>query len=138
MDKAEAVIRLETLVESYAENKSLADDYKKICDNENKEIKKIMQEHNITDCYSQNYVVKYYTQTRESMNEVKLLSMLKRENLTKAIKTVEIVDMDALESMLYNEEIPNALMSEMATFKETKVIPVIKVSKRRKENADNR
>ena len=132
MNRVEALKELEVLIESYAENKSLADDYKKLCDEENKRIKTLMQEQNMTDCNSTNYTVKYYVQTRESMNEVKLLNMLKRENITKAIKTVEVVDMDMLESMLYNGEIASPLIAEMATFKETKTIPALKLSKKRR------
>lgn len=124
---------LQQLIEAYAENKALADDYKKIADKENKEIKELMKAEGLENESSDNYTAKYYVTTRESMNEEKLLEILKREDIIKCIKTIEVVDMDILESMLYNDEISNNVVAEMNSCREIKKVVNLKVTKK-KEN----
>lgn len=121
---------LDTLIPQYAENKSMLDDYKKLCDNENKKIKELMTD----DTYEAGgYKATKSVQVRETMNEDELLDELEslsgksgghvydsikdfRKQLytylkeNKVIKTKKYVDFDALESALYklkNQDIEN-------------------------------
>ena len=122
---------LETLIESYAENKSLAEDYKKIVETQNKDIKKMMEDQQLDYAFSEHYTIHYYISTRESMNEERLLALLKREDISACIKTIEVVDMDALEEMLYNGELSASIIAEMNDCREVKKVANIKLSKRK-------
>lgn len=120
---------LEERIDNYGKVKELADSYKKNADAQNKDLKKYLEEHDIKDYSTDSYVVKYYTQTKESMNEPKAIDILKHAGITKCIKTVEILDADALENLLYNGEIPVEVIVDLQTCREVKVVPALKISK---------
>lgn len=121
---------LDELIPAYVENKTMLDDYKKICDSENKKIKELMQD---TDTYEvAGYKATKSVQVRETMNEYKLLDVLRnvdgaKEN--KLIKTQEYVDMDILESMIYAGAISKDILMEIDKCRETKEIVTLRVSK---------
>ena len=120
---------LDNLIPAYAENKAILDDYKKICDKENKQIKELMTD----DTYEAGgYKATKSVQVRESMNEDKLLDMLKDvggsyEN--GLIKTKEYVDMDVLESMLYKGKIPKDILMQIDKCRESKEVVTLRISK---------
>lgn len=127
---------LGNLIVSYAENKRELDSYKKICDKENAEIKELMLNSGYTEYPYNGYIAKYSVETRETMNEPKLIDILKECGYTKdIIKTKEYVDMDALEKVIYNESIPKEILLKLDTARESKEVVKLRVTKqKRKEN----
>ena len=93
---------LEELIPRYAMNKNELDSYTKICKEENEQIKSKLVELGKDEYSVDDYKVKRIVAVKESMNEAKLLEVLKQNGIDVAIKTREYVDMDALEAYLYN------------------------------------
>lgn len=93
---------LEELIPRYALNKSELDSYTKICKEENEQIKKALVELGEDEYSAGGYTVKRIVAVKESMNEAKLLEVLRQNGIEAPIKTREYVDMDALEAYLYN------------------------------------
>lgn len=131
------VISLDTLIPQYAENKSMLDDYKKICDSENKQIKELMDEGSYE---AGGYKATKLVSVRETMNEDKLLDIL--QNISGSyenglIKTKEYVDMDVLESMLYKGLIDKEVLMEIDKCRESKEVITLRISKvKEKKNAN--
>ena len=119
---------LDTLIPQYAENKQMLDDYKKICDDENKQIKDLMDEGSYE---ASGWKATKSIQTRESMNEDKLLAVLKKAgfNQTSIIKTKEYVDMNELESAIYNGLIEKDVLMEIDKCRESKEVVTLRISK---------
>lgn len=120
---------LDTLIPAYAENKSLLDDYKKICDEENKQIKEMMKEGSYeVDGYKATKSIQH----RESINEDKLLDVLQQYGVAydeKIIKTKEYVDIDALEKAIYNKSIPKNILMKIDKCRESKEVVTLRISK---------
>ena len=125
-------IMLETMVEMYGRNKSTLDELKKRCDKDNKKIKAMMVEGKHSDFKSEHYVAKYYESERTSFDSEKALAILKRAGLNQCVKTIEVLDEDAFESMLYNGEIPTEILPDLNSCREVKKIPTLKISERKK------
>ena len=122
---------LKELIEVYYEDKAAMDGYKKSVDKHNKQIKEMMNDFNVSEFETDNgLIAKITTQQRESFIDDKLLSKLKELGVTAPIKTVEVVDMDELENVIYNGEL-NA--SELTPCKQVKEVVTLKVT-RKKEN----
>lgn len=121
---------LDELIPRYAENKSLLDDYKKICDEENKQIKDMMEE----GSYEANgYKATKSVQHRETMNEDKLLDIMRNHKdlaeVCELIKTKDYIDMDALESAIYKGKISNDILMEIDKCREVKEVVTLRISK---------
>lgn len=125
-------IMLETMVEMYGRNKATLDELKKVCDKDNKKIKAMMVDGNHSDFKSEHYVAKYYESERTSFDSEKALAILKRAGINQCVKTIEVLDEDAFESMLYNCEIPLDILPELSSCREVKKIPTLKISERKK------
>lgn len=132
---------LDNLIGQYVLNKTQFDSLKKVVDGENGEIKRIMQELDITERQVGDHIVKRVVQTKESMNMEQLLALVKKSGLsvqtkTKIIKTQEYVDMDALEDAIYNNQISPEVLLDMDTCREIKNVVTLRVStvKRPKED----
>ena len=122
-------VSLDTLIPQYAENKSMLDDYKKICDSENKQIKELMDEGSYE---AGGYKATKIISTRDSMNEDKLLDVLQQYGVAydeKIIKTKEYVDMDALESAIYKQKLDNTMLMEIDKCRESKEVVTLRISK---------
>ena len=107
---------LENLVKSYGENKAMMEKYKKLCDAENAEIKNVMLEHEMDEFNEGNYKVKLITSTSSKMDEDKLLAFFHEKEWTDVIKTVETIDYDRLEALIYSGAIPQEWLLEMEKF----------------------
>lgn len=118
---------LEELITSYYANKKSLDDFKKTCDTENKEIKSIMgvDKHVFGD-----YKASVTESHKYKFDEAKMLSILKANGFTQAIKTREYVDMDELESLMYHGEIPADVTKLLGDCKHEEVIQTLRVTKR--------
>ena len=124
--------QLETLIPIYYDNKQNLDFYKKECDAQNAEIKKLMAEQDIKEAEFLGVVAKYVIQKKESFNEEALLKLLKDNGYTNVIKTKEYVDMDALEDALYHDTIDKDTIVAMDKCKEVKEVVQLRVSKKKK------
>lgn len=126
---------LDTLIPKYAENKLILDDYKKICDDENKQIKELMT----TSSYEVGgYKAVKSVQKRETINEDKLLEVMKRHRLMAEahgiIKTKEYVDVDALEMVMYKGLIDKKILMEIDKCRQTKEVVTLRISKVKENN----
>ncbi len=124
---------LDTLIPQYAVNKSELDDYKKICDKENAQIKAIMKDFVVTNYEAGGYKANYIISRRESMNEAKLLDIAHRYNLDSIIKTREYIDFDALEDIIYKGGVDAEALLEMDKAKEVKEVISLKITKVKEE-----
>ena len=122
---------LQSLIENFYEDKLQLDRFKKETDKENKEIKEIMNELNVDSFETGNGIVaKVSIQNRESFMDDRLIAKLKQLGVTSPIKTVEIVDMDELENVIYNGLLNAA---ELTDCKQVKQVTTLKVSKKKGE-----
>lgn len=116
---------LNGLIGSYKQNKESLDNYKKIAEEQNSQIKEIMQSNNLTKYVTMNGLVASISkQKRESFIDDKLIAKLKDLGVTSPIKTVEIVDMDELENVIYNHQLDAA---ELTDCKQVKEVITLKV-----------
>lgn len=132
---------LHTLIPQYAENKRMQDDYKKLCDEEGKQIKEMMTSNNLDEAESEGYVAKCIIQHRESINEEKLLDvLLNHKEIAESngiIKTKYYIDMDNLESAIYKGELNKDILMEIDKCRDTKEVVTLRISKvKEKKNAN--
>lgn len=127
---------LDTLIPAYAENKAMLDDYKKICDDENKQIKELMDEGSYE---AGGYKATKIIQQRESINEDKLLDILKEAGFaqTSLIKTKEYVDLDELESAIYKGLLDEDMLMQIDKCRESKEVVTLRISKVKEKKNDN-
>lgn len=126
---------LEQLIDAYALNKSELDSYKKLCDAENTEIKALMTELELNKASTQDYTATLSVQHRETMDEDKLLEVLRDAGYSDlVIRTKEYVDMDLLENAIYHDKIDKETLLAMQRCKEIKEVQTLKISQRKKEN----
>jgi len=126
----ESISQLDGLINSYKQNKESLDSYKAQTDELNAEIKKIMQDNNLKKYTTlRGITANLSIQKRESFIDSKLIAKLKALGVTSPIKTVEVVDMDELENVIYNHELDAA---ELTDCKEVKEILVLKVKENTK------
>ena len=131
--------QLKDLIIKFGENKKEMDCLKKICDADNKEIKAIMKKSNLSEVNYDGWVAKYSIRKDESMNEAKLLQIIKNIDNVKElgiIKTIEVVDMDALEDAIYNDKISKDTLLAIDTCRTIEEVEVLKVSKEKKKKED--
>jgi hypothetical protein len=131
---------LKELVESYGMNKKENDDLKKIVDNQNKEIKSLMESNNLKKFESDNYKVSYSVSTRDTIDEELLLSEAKTFTIADGvelksaqevglIKTKEYVDMDVLESLMYKGGISEEDLMKIDKCRDIKTVETLRVSR---------
>lgn len=127
---------LNELLESYYENKSKMDALKPIVDKQNKEIKANMLNENLTEYTYNGIVAKYSVSSKVSMDEDKLLAILMEcadEIPVTIVKTKPYVDMESLESALYNDVIPDHIKKRLAECNTTKETVTLRVTKKLNE-----
>ena len=126
---------LDELIPTYAQNKLELESYKKICESENSAIKDKMQKLGQDEYSVDGYVAKRSVSERVSMNEDKLLAVMKKHYLVEVIKTREYVDMDALENYLYHLDEDDAetkkLLEDIDKCRDIKVVVTLRISKER-------
>jgi hypothetical protein len=127
---------LDELIPEYANNKSNLDHYEKVCKLQNADIKKQMEELDEVEHTAGGYTVKRIVSERESMNEERLLEMLKKHNVPDVIKTKEYVDMDALEKYLYNTELSDEMAADLNSCREIKEVVQIRLGKEKKKKEE--
>lgn len=127
---------LDELVPQYAFNKRELDSYTKICKEENEQIKAQLVELGENEYSAGGYTVKRIVATKETMNEAKLLEVLRQNGITDAIKTKEYVDMDALEAYLYNNAPSADLARQLEGCRTTTETVQLRLSKAKAKKED--
>lgn len=122
-------IELEDLIPQYAANKNELDSYTKICKEENERIKAKLVELGQDEYSARGYKVKRVVAVKESMNEAKLIEVLRQHGITNAIKTREYVDMNALEAYLYNNMPSTDLARQLESCRTTTETVQLRLSK---------
>lgn len=110
-----------------AQEKSIKDQKEPIKD----EIKKLMRTADLDKFEVEDLEASYKIQERTKMNEIKLLNRLKELGLTEAIEVVERPNIDKVETLLYDNKLDPALISDCLEIKEIEVLSV-KKKKRKK------
>ena len=125
--------KLKELVDTYAMNKSELDSYKELCDKENKEIKAIMKENDLTSFDTDNYTAKVSTQERTKFDEDKAIMLiqnlylnkqLSKEALDRIIVQKPCINMDALENAIYHGDIDASTLSPANTVTQVSTLKV--------------
>lgn len=123
---------LDVLVPQYCADKANFDALKKVCDLENSQIKEQMLKEG-KDTYSAGgYTVKRTVSSRESLNEDKLIEVLKKHKIEGVVKTKEYVDLDELETYLYHNEPKDGFATDLANCKTVNEVVQLRISKAKK------
>lgn len=127
------VIELKTCASSYVKNKAELDALDKKCKSLNTSIKQLMEVLKLDHVTIGDKEVCYSIQTRESLDEEKLITQLKAfAPDTKCIKTKEYIDMDVLENEIYHGELSDDAMCAMDSCREVKEIVRLDIRKAKK------
>lgn len=124
----------ERLIIEFGTNKTASDNLKKVADGQKNEIKKIMLADKLTTASAGGYKVTLSTYQDQSMDEDKLIEVLKKHSMVKGIiKTKEYVDMDALEQVLYNADLDNEVLLDIDSCRKSKDITKLILSRVKKK-----
>lgn len=122
---------LNNTIRMFYDDKQQLDYYKKATDKSNKEIKELMQQLDTEEFETDNgLIAKMSIQNRESFNEEKLITKLKELNVTAPIKTIEVIDYEALEDVIYNNILDATKITDC---KQSKEVITLKVTKKKGE-----
>lgn len=127
---------LDELIPRYASNKAELDSYKKICEQENAQIKAIMKDFAVQRKEAGSYVATYSVSRRESFDEDKLLQIAHHYGIPEIVKTREYIDFDALEKAIYDGKISTDVLLEMDKAKEVKEVVTLKVTKKKEKKSN--
>lgn len=105
--------RLNGLINEYGVKKEELDLLKKETDNINKTIKSLMKADNLTEVITTMYKVNYQVRTSESLDEEKVIDILKANGIKGIIKTKEYVDEEALENAIYTGKLEPSILKEI-------------------------
>lgn len=123
---------LDTIVKRYGENKAVVDKFSKMCDADNKKIKEVFKATGKTSHTSGEFTVTQVIQSRMTVNEDMLVEVMKKYNLNQHIKTKEYVDMESLETALYEGDISADAIREIANCKSTKEVVTLRLKRTEK------
>ena len=129
-------VLLAEAIDRYAQNKSEKDKYDKLCKPDNDFIKSTMIEAKYTDFESDYNVAKVTAVDKGYTDEAKLINVIHSFNIPNSlgiIKTKEYIDEDALESAIYNGEIPQEVMNEIVKCKVEKTEYRLTIKKKKGE-----
>lgn len=122
------------LVDAFAKVKAELEAAKKDVDDRGKEIKQIMQDENLDSFDTGFNTAKFTLQRRETMDESKVIAILQKRGFDgKIVKLKPYVDMDALESAIYHDELPKEVQDELSACVIVKEIPTLKVTKNKEK-----
>lgn len=120
---------LDELIPQYAANKMELDSYKKICEEENTAIKTLMTEQDISKYSAGGYIATKTVSTRETVDEEKLLEVIKKHNVPNVVKTKEYVDMKALEDYLYKEGLSQEFAADFSNCRNQTEVVSLRIKK---------
>lgn len=125
---------LEKIIILYHRDKEKQALVKKSVDDYSAEIKKLMNELNITEfTTTDGLTAKITNKIKDSFNEDLLVTKLKELNLQEAIDTVEVPNMDKIEDLIYNGKLNASAIAECKTSKQ---IPTLTVKEVKTNNGE--
>ena len=124
--------KLEELIPEYVETKATSDNYKKLTDKLNNEIKTIMTEIDSAEYIAGDYVAKKTISYRKSIDEDRLLALMQEKGYESVIRTREYVDADLLENAIYHGEIDRDTLLAIDDCTEKTEVITLKVTKNKK------
>ena len=111
---------IEDKIKRYCENSEVVKSLKKECNSDKADIKAYLAEHKDYKPNSSKYSVKVSEVVNESVDEDRVIDILKRYWSSKGIrikcpwiKTQEVIDMEALEKAVYANEIPQEVLLDI-------------------------
>lgn len=122
---------LTELIDKYGLNKTEKDAYDKLVKDDGDAIKAMMAKAELKKYSANNFTASYVVQDRSSFDEAKILSLLHAFNIPDSlgiIKTKEYIDEDALESAIYNNELPEDVINGINDCKIIKNVATLRVS----------
>lgn len=126
--------KLSMLIDAFAKVKAELEAAKKDVDDRGKEIKQIMRDENLDSFDTGFNTAKFTLQCRETMDESKVIAILQKRGFdAKIVKLKPYVDMDALESAIYHDELPKEVQEELSACVIVKEIPTLKVTKNKEK-----
>lgn len=120
--------KMEEIVKDFHKYDSDAKAATKLKDPLNKEIKTLMSEHGLNSFEVDGIEASYAKQERVSMNEAKLIEVLKTNGYADAIIQVEKPDTGKIEELIYEGKLKPALLEQC---NETKIVEVLSVKKKK-------
>ena len=127
---------IDEVVARYGKTDAEIKELKKANDADKEHIKKVLEEQGESSWTAGGYTVQRVESTKETMNESKLLPLLKfdwrdrqGERECPYIKTREYIDMDALEVAIYAGEIPVSVLKQMDSCRETTTTVALRCKK---------
>ena len=130
---------LEKEIPIFAANKFSENTLSKLNKDANTQIKKAFAVLGINEYSVGKYVAKLSTSVSESLDEERLLELLKeviKDKIPGSIKTKEYVDMDVLESAIYHDNIPEEVVLQMDNCKIRTEKTALRVTTRKKKEAE--
>ena len=134
---AEVSSDIQELAAAWVANKVEADSYADIVKKQGDSLKAMMAQMDLTKITpTPGYTVSRVESTTVKFDQAKLLAVLKANGLNDMVETVEVVNMDALETYLYRNQISPELATALDACKNsvTSVALRLNKSKARKEN----
>lgn len=119
---------LQLLAQQYINNKKQQDYFKELCDEQNRQIKKIMREKKLDSTNVGNTKISYIISRKETINEAKFIDVLKCNNIHDVIKQKEYIDMDALEKAIYNGKLSEDILLQLNEYTSYKNIETLRTS----------
>lgn len=119
--------KLDSLVNKYGDVKSKLADLKKEESNLNQTIKSLMVADDLKEVSTDTYKVVYQERTSESLDEDKVIDILKKNNVKGIVKTKQYVDEDALEQAIYNGKLDADIIKQISSAKITKTTVALMV-----------
>lgn len=126
---------LTELINVFGETKTTADALKKECDEYSKDIKDRMSKNMSYEVSTDKFTAKLSNIETKSFDEPKLLMKLKSmgDIAKSVIRTVEVVDMTALENAIYNREIDASALTDCQIVKTQQRLTVTKIKNKKGE-----
>ena len=130
-EKIEMPDDVQQVADIWASNKVEADAYDALCKKLGDKLKAVMLEANSTKISTPYGTVSRIEAEKVSFDEARLLEVVKAHNLN-MVKTVEVVDMDALESYIYHGDVPADVAADLDACKKTQVVVQLRLTKSKK------
>ena len=131
------------IIDDYGARDEQIKSLKRLCDEEKEQIKDFLAQGGYESFSTQNYTVNRVVAERETLNEEKLLPILKSYWITTHgsiecpyIKTKEYIDMDRLEEAIYQKELTPSVLAEMDTCREVTTTVALRCKKNTKKQED--
>lgn len=128
--------KFDDLVAHYGEVDTKIKSLKKELDSDKVTIKNEMSKENLSSYSAGGYTVTYSIRNDVEVDEVKMLQILKKDWANRYgsaecpyIRTVEVIDMDKLEAVLYANELPQDVVKQLDSCQVKKPVEVLKCKK---------